>query len=95
MKKALIALIALVVFIFPDTVFAAGSAKAESLWSVIADLINKWVTRLGAVVMFVGGIMFGMGWKNDDAEQKSRGISTLIAGAIVTVVAGMTTTFFF
>ena len=44
--------------------------------------------------MFVGGIMFGLGWKSDDAEQKSRGISTIIAGAIVVAVAALTGTFF-
>jgi len=90
----LAALVLLVAFVFPDTVLASGTVRAESLWSVIATLINTWVTRLGGVVMFVGGIMFGMGWKNDDAEQKSRGVSTLIAGAIVTVVASMTGIFF-
>lgn len=35
-----------------------------------------------------------LGWKSDDAEQKSRGISTIIAGAIVIAVAGMTSQFF-
>lgn len=69
-------------------------ASADTLWTTIADLIKTWVTRLGAVVMFVGGIMFGLGWKSDDAEQKSRGISTIIAGAIVLAVAQLTGTFF-
>lgn len=69
-------------------------ASADTLWTTISNLIKTWVTRLGAVVMFVGGIMFGLGWKSDDAEQKSRGISTIIAGAIVVAVAGMTATFF-
>ena len=78
------------ILVISGTVFA----DPEVLWSTIADLIGTWVTRLGAVVMFVGGVMFGLGWKNDDAEQKSRGISTLIAGAIVTAVAAMTGIFF-
>lgn len=69
-------------------------ASADTLWTTIADLIKTWVTRLGAVVMFVGGVMFGLGWKSDDAEQKSRGISTIIAGAIVLAVAQLTGTFF-
>ena len=69
-------------------------ANADTLWTTISGLIQTWVTRLGAVVMFVGGIMFGLGWKNDDAEQKSRGISTIIAGAIVTAIAALTGTFF-
>ena len=73
--------------------FAAGSG-ADALWNTISGLIQTWVTRLGGVVMFVGGVMFGLGWKSDDAEQKSRGISTIIAGAIVVAVAALTSTFF-
>lgn len=72
----------------------AFGATADTLWSTIATLIEKWVTRLGAVVIFVGGVMFALGWKSDDAEQKSRGISTIIAGAIVMAVAQLTGTFF-
>lgn len=67
---------------------------SDALWTTISTLIQKWVTRLGGVVMFVGGVMFGLGWKSDDAEQKSRGISTLVAGAIVVAVAALTSTFF-
>lgn len=73
------------------TVFAAD---ADSLWNTVATLIGTWVTRLGGVVMFVGVVMFGLGWKSDDAEGKSRGISTLIAGAIVTAAAVMVDIFF-
>lgn len=69
-------------------------ASADTLWTTISGLIQTWVTRLGAVVVFVGGIMFALGWKSDDAEQKSRGISTIIAGALVMVIAGLTGTFF-
>lgn len=74
-------------------VFASGGT-ADTLWTTITNLIKTWVTRLGGVVMFVGGVMFGLGWKSDDAEQKSRGVSTIIAGAIVIAVAAVTSTFF-
>ncbi|MCL2221359.1 MAG: hypothetical protein FWC20_04405 [Oscillospiraceae bacterium] len=66
----------------------------EALWNTIATLISTWVTRLGGVVIFIGGVMFGLGWKNDDAEGKSRGVSTMIAGGIVTAVAALTSQFF-
>lgn len=69
-------------------------ASADALWTTLSGLIQTWVTRLGAVVVFVGGIMFALGWKSDDAEQKSRGVSTIIAGALVMVIAGLTGTFF-
>jgi len=73
---------------------ATGGTEADELWNTIAGFIGTWVFRLGGVVLFVGGIMFGLGWKSDDAEGKSRGISTMIAGAIVMGLAGMVDTFF-
>ena len=70
------------------------AASADSLWNTVSDLIGTWVTRLGGVVMFVGGVMFGLGWKNDDAEGKSRGISTLVSGGIVIATAQIVSQFF-
>lgn len=80
-----------------STVYASPAptpTKADELWEKVAGTISTWVTRLGGVVCFVGGIMFAMGWKSDDAEQKSRGISTLVAGAMVIAIAAMAGTFF-
>lgn len=84
-----ITLAMLVVIMMGGTVFAA-----DALWATLSSTIQTWVTRLGGVIMFVGGIMFGLGWKSDDAEQKSRGVSTMIAGGIVIAVAALTGTFF-
>ncbi len=67
---------------------------ADALWTTLSGTIQTWVTRLGGVVIFVGGIMFGLGWKSDDADGKSRGISTIIAGAIVMAIGALTGTFF-
>ena len=86
-------LVALVIFVFPDIVFA--TSQAETLWTLIGYHVQTWVLRFGSAVMFIGGIMFGLGWKNDDAEQKSRGVSTLIAGAIVAAIGALATTNFF
>lgn len=87
-------IICALIVIFMSVGAAQAGPDAETLWSKVADLIQKWVTRLGGVIMFIGGIMFGLGWKNDDAEGKSRGITTLIAGGIVIAVAALTGTFF-
>ena len=83
------ALCAISMLMIAGQVFAA-----DALWNTIATLIQTWVTRLGGVVMFVGGVMFGLGWKNDDADGKTRGINTIIAGAIVVAVAGLSSQFF-
>ena len=77
------------------TIMIAGQVfAADTLWNTLATTIKTWVTRLGGVVMFVGGIMFGLGWKNDDADGKTRGVNTMVAGGIVIAVAGLTSTFF-
>ena len=62
------------------------TADADALWKEMMDMIQKWVTRLGGVVMIIGGIMFGLGWQREDASAKSSGITTLMAGAIVIAV---------
>lgn len=67
---------------------AAPDGGAESMWTTLTDLITTWVFRLGGVVVFVGGIMFALGWKSEDAEQKTRGIQTVVAGAMVAAIAG-------
>ncbi len=72
----------------------ADGPDAETMWSRLTETITLWVGRLGGVVIFVGGVMFALGWKSEDAEQKSRGISTIIAGAMVVAVSGLTSTFF-
>lgn len=69
------------------------ASDADEMWKTLMELIETWVTRLGGVVMFIGGVMFGLGWKSDDAEQKSRGVSTIIAGGIVVAVAELASTF--
>ena len=85
---------AFVLLISVNSIAFASSSSADTLWTTISNLMKTWVTRLGGVVMFVGGVMFGLGWKNNDAEQKSQGISTIVAGAIVIAVAALTGTFF-
>jgi len=70
-----------------------AQTQANTLWKEIATLIQTWCTRLGAVVMLIGGIMFGLGWQQEDSSRKTAGISTIVAGAIVIAVAALTGTF--
>jgi len=92
-----VSVVLLYLIFFCVKVYAADVAPAdpgETLWTALAGLVGTWVTRLGAVIMFIGAVMFGLGWKNDDADQKSRGVQTIIGGAIVTAVAAMVDVFF-
>jgi hypothetical protein len=80
-------------------VFAGGAAPpaadADALerWNAVLGLLTPWIGRLGGVVMLIGGIMFGLGFKNDDADSKTRGLQTLVAGAIVIAVGASYQTF--
>jgi len=61
----------------------AGAATADTAWNAVMGEAMKWIARLGIVVVVIGAIMFGLGFKNDDAEQKTRGLGTMVAGGIV------------
>ena len=57
----------------------AGVDTFNSVIKFFAD----WIGRIGLVVAFVGGIMFALAIKNDDAEAKTRGLMTLASGFVV------------
>ncbi len=61
-----------------------GSAEAK--WDSVIGFILPWITRLGGVVILIGAIEFGLAFKSDDAEGKTKGMRTIIAGCIVTAV---------
>jgi len=72
----------------------AAAVDTEALWGTIAEIIGTWVTRAAGVGFFVGGVMFGWGWKNEDGDRRGQGINTMIAAAIVGALAGMIGIFF-
>jgi fumarate reductase subunit D len=71
----------------------AGMIDANAAFDAVMEFLVPWIQRLGAVVMLIGGIMFGLGFKNDDADSKTRGVQTLVAGAIVIAVGAGYKTF--
>ena len=83
-KNYNILLLAVIMLLTTSNVAFAGDG--EDAWNLVIGQITTWVTRLGVLVIVVGGIMFGLGFKNDDAEAKTRGISTMVAGGIVCAV---------
>lgn len=82
-------------FLMVSGVASADVDRAEELWTQVSTLLEKWVTRLGGVIMFVGIITFGIGWRSEDAGQKISGMNTIIGGAIVCAGAAMVASFFF
>jgi len=71
----------------------ASTGDAEARWNAVIGFLMPWIGRLGGVVMLLGGIMFALGFKNDDADGKTRGLQTLIAGAIVIAVGASSNIF--
>ncbi len=68
------------------TAFAEGTGTTvdgEAAFNNVIGFFATWIGRIGLVVAFVGGIMFALAIKNDDAEAKTRGLMTLASGFVV------------
>lgn len=63
-----------------------GATSADAKWNAVIGFIVPWITRLGGAVVLIGAVEWGLAFKNDDAEGKTKGMRTLIAGCIVTAV---------
>lgn len=87
-KKAIIqTFIMASIIVIPNLAFA--NANTAPLDNIITTIVVPWVQRLGMVIAFIGAIMFALGWRNDDADSKARGISTLVSGFMASGVAGL------
>jgi len=61
----------------------SGSGSADAAYSNVMNFIVTWIRRLGAAVALFGGIMLALGFKDNDADSKEKGIKTMIAGFVV------------
>lgn len=86
LKKNWFTLLCMVIMLAMMAFAVAYADSADTMWETIKSTLTVWIKRLGGMVVFVGGIMFALGWKRDDADQKSQGISTVVAGAIVVAI---------
>lgn len=76
--------------VLPITAFADNKNNTDESvekWNEIIGLIVPWIERLGGVVALVGAILWGLGFKGEDAEQQTRGLRTIISGMIVIAVS--------
>lgn len=72
------------------SVFAAdGAASSEGVdtFNTVVQFIVDWVARIGLVIGFIGAVQFAMGFKDDSADGKTRGLMCLASGFIVFAVA--------
>lgn len=68
---------------FADDTSGGGTVDGEAAFNEVIGFFADWIGRIGLVVAFVGGIMFALAIKNDDAEAKTRGLMTLASGFVV------------
>ena len=70
------------------TCFAAeGSSEGVETFNTVVELIVDWGARIGLVVGFIGAVQFALGFKDDSADGKTRGLMCLASGFIVFAVA--------
>lgn len=75
--------------IFGITAFADEAAEPAGVgtFNTVVQFIVDWVARIGLVIAFVGAVQFAMGFKDDSADGKTRGLMCLASGFIVFSVA--------
>jgi len=72
----------------------AGLADGTEKLDAIVQWIATWAGRIGLVVAFFGALQTVLGFMNDDADSKVRGLKTLAAGFMVWGISQTYTTFF-
>jgi len=80
-------------YVFYINMIYAYATDASARFDSVIEFLVPWIEKLGGVVMLVGGIMFALGFKNDDADSRTRGVQTMIAGGIVIAVGAGYQTF--
>lgn len=68
---------------------SAEGADAQGMIDAIMAVLGPGVIALGSLVAVVGGIQTGVGFKDDNADGKTRGFQTLIGGAIIAAVGAI------
>ena len=66
---------------------AASGGEGVDTFNTVVQFIVDWVARIGLVIGFIGAIQFALGFKDDSADGKTRGLMCLASGFIVFAVA--------
>ncbi len=87
--KAMLA-VPIAVAVCSVTAAAEGEgADAQAMMDGILQVLKPGVIGLGSLVAVVGGIQTGVGFKDDNADGKTRGFQTMVGGAIIAAVGGL------
>ena len=79
-KTAIATIMWVVLLITPQIIFADNG---DTEWTWLTDIITKWIKRVGGLFMLIGAVEFGLGWKDNRADDKVQGVRISIAGVIV------------
>lgn len=60
----------------------AGGNNINELTTFLGD----WLTKIGGIVMLIGGVTFAFGFSREDAEAKTRGLQIVAAGGLITAL---------
>ena len=64
-----------------------GGGDGVATFNTVIEFIVDWVARIGLVVGFIGAVQFALGFKDDSADGKTRGLMCLASGFIVFAVS--------
>ena len=68
--------------------------KGLTSLDLVIQWISTWAGRIGLVVAFFGALQTALGFMNDDADSKVRGLKLLAAGFMVFGISQSYDTFF-
>lgn len=72
--------------ILSTTSVHAENSNTSSIDGFIT-FVCDWLLKIGGVVALIGAVMFALGWQREDAEGKSRGLMTMMAGFMVVAIS--------
>lgn len=72
---------------FAEAETTATSTEGVDTFNTVVQFIVDWVARIGLVIGFIGAVQFALGFKDDSADGKTRGLMCLASGFIVFAVA--------
>lgn len=82
-----VGMVAFILSMYINPVFATDAGAGVEEFNKVILFIAGWVNKLGMVVAFFGAIQLALGFKNDDADAKVRGLKTLISGFLVFAIS--------
>ncbi len=71
-----------------------GTNEGDTAWKKVTDFFIVWIKRIGYFVAFIGGVMFALAVKNNDAEAKQSALLTMVSGFILVALCSIATTIF-